>query len=247
MDGFKKVFSILVVMLITAGIIGAIIFTRPRRTNPAQHEQRALLPPELIEEGYQGFNIVLYGGKFYDLAQSEGAFDIAKVRRKEYKKRFAGDSVEEVKLLISMTNDRNLPVDVLDVDYHGFYILFVNGNYFAVPKEVTQPDLGKIVDRLYVPMFVSRSYKHLRSEVLKQSESFTGNREVVVLEPPRFVEEGYRDFNIIQFDGKFYGLPRKEGPFSIDKVRNNLYEHCVVGGSVQEVKDMIDKLLSAEQ
>ena len=56
--------------------------------------------PILVEESYKGFNIIFYGDKFCGLAQDEGAFDINKVKKKEYRHCFVGDSIEEVKSLI---------------------------------------------------------------------------------------------------------------------------------------------------
>ena len=58
------------------------------------------LSPILISQGYHGFNIISYGDKFYGLAQSEGAFDIKKVEKKEYGQLFIGNSIDEVKNLI---------------------------------------------------------------------------------------------------------------------------------------------------
>jgi hypothetical protein len=58
------------------------------------------LLPILVEEGYRGFNIIRYGDKYYGLDQNEGAFYIDKVEKKEYKRYFIGNSVNEVKQLI---------------------------------------------------------------------------------------------------------------------------------------------------
>lgn len=56
--------------------------------------------PKLLYEGYKGFNFIFYQGKFYGLAQDEGAFDINKVKKKQYKRCFVGNAVDEVKQLI---------------------------------------------------------------------------------------------------------------------------------------------------
>jgi len=62
--------------------------------------------PKLIEEGYNGFNIVAYQGKFYALAQDIGPIDLDKTEDKiliDYQKRgkyFVGESLEGTKKLI---------------------------------------------------------------------------------------------------------------------------------------------------
>lgn len=61
------------------------------------------LSPILILQGYHGFNIISYRNKFYGLAQNEGAFNINKVTKKQYKQLFIGDSVDEVKSIIVKT------------------------------------------------------------------------------------------------------------------------------------------------
>lgn len=57
--------------------------------------------PILIEEGYKSFNIIAFDGMYYGLAQGEGAFDIMKVREKQYQNCFEGTSAEQVKLCIA--------------------------------------------------------------------------------------------------------------------------------------------------
>ncbi|MBN2138005.1 MAG: CDP-glycerol glycerophosphotransferase family protein [Sedimentisphaerales bacterium] len=56
--------------------------------------------PHLIEEGHRGYNIVRFGDKYYGIAQEEGAFEIEKARENEYKRCFAGNSVNEVRTYI---------------------------------------------------------------------------------------------------------------------------------------------------
>ena len=57
---------------------------------------------------------------------------------------------------------------------------------------------------------------------------------------PTLIEEGYKNFNIIAFDGVFYGLDQEEGAFDIQKVRDRQYQSCVEGASANEVKRLID-------
>lgn len=59
--------------------------------------------PQLVEEDYKEFNIILCGGKYYALAQDEGGFDIKLVYQKRYSRFFSGNSVDEVKQLIDQS------------------------------------------------------------------------------------------------------------------------------------------------
>lgn len=61
-----------------------------------------VLWPYLIEENYKGFNILLYEGKFYALAQDLGSVNLAQVRvYQEYGKCVIGNSLREIKYLVS--------------------------------------------------------------------------------------------------------------------------------------------------
>jgi hypothetical protein len=53
--------------------------------------------PHLIEEGYRGYNILYYRGRWYGLGQGEGAFDESKLGSDHGHRWIAGDSPEAVK------------------------------------------------------------------------------------------------------------------------------------------------------
>jgi len=53
-------------------------------------------PPQLVKQDYFGFNIIYYKHMYYGLSQDEGAFVLSKVLKKEYKRCYAGNSMEEV-------------------------------------------------------------------------------------------------------------------------------------------------------
>jgi hypothetical protein len=59
--------------------------------------------------------------------------------------------------------------------------------------------------------------------------------------PPTLLVEGYRGFNIIGYQNRIYAILQNEGAFSIDKINNNSYSRSIVGTSVAEVKQAIDR------
>ena len=60
--------------------------------NPAQKNE-----PLLIVQGYKEFNIIFYNGKYYGIAQNEGAFYIEKVKSDGYRELFSSKSLRKVK------------------------------------------------------------------------------------------------------------------------------------------------------
>lgn len=60
------------------------------------------MSPYLVMDGFLGFNIIHFGGKFYAILQSEGAFEYDKIVSKGYSKSFSGYSISDVQEAISM-------------------------------------------------------------------------------------------------------------------------------------------------
>jgi len=56
----------------------------------------ATAQPELVFEGFHGFNIIRLGGEFHAILQSEGAFEQARLLSREYSLSFSGHSLSEV-------------------------------------------------------------------------------------------------------------------------------------------------------
>lgn len=61
------------------------------------------MPPQLVMDGFLGFNIIRFGDKFYAILQSEGCFEYNKILSKGYSKTFSGLSLSEVKDAITMS------------------------------------------------------------------------------------------------------------------------------------------------
>jgi GT2 family glycosyltransferase len=54
----------------------------------------------LVEEGFEGLNIVLSRDTYYAIPQGEGAFDLARLERGEYSRSYRANSIEELKAQI---------------------------------------------------------------------------------------------------------------------------------------------------
>lgn len=57
----------------------------------------------------------------------------------------------------------------------------------------------------------------------------------------RLVVMGYRQYNIVHCQGRYYGWPWPAGEFSLAKFRSGDFPMAVVGGSVIEAQNLIDK------
>ncbi len=60
-------------------------------------------------------------------------------------------------------------------------------------------------------------------------------------EQPRLVQENYKDYNIVKFNGSYYGLAQCEGAFDIEKFKRDRYSRCFLGRTLDEVQGIIDQ------
>lgn len=61
-----------------------------------------------------------------------------------------------------------------------------------------------------------------------------------LIEPAMLAEENYSGFNIIYYQGLYYGLEQAEGAFDITKVINKEYRKCYCGKSKEEIMEKIN-------
>lgn len=108
-------------------------------------ERIGYVAPELIEENYKEFNIVLYSrDKYYALAQSIGAVDFFQIKEEELKKYqetkkcFIANSLEEAKTLVDQLTDFSA-IKLIEEGYRGFNIVLYGDKYHALSQ-----DLGRI-------------------------------------------------------------------------------------------------------
>ena len=70
---------------------------------PSDGVPQSLSGPILLEEGYQGFNLIGYAGTIYAIPQAEGAFEIERIKTDQYSRWFSGKSLDEVKSLVNQS------------------------------------------------------------------------------------------------------------------------------------------------
>lgn len=104
----------------------------------------------LIEDGYMGFNIILFRNKVYALSQDLGAVDFANIEEidfEKYKKDnkvFVGNTYQEVKEKIdSFIADKN-PPKLIKENFKGFNIVFYKECYYAVSRDLGQLDVRSV-------------------------------------------------------------------------------------------------------
>jgi hypothetical protein len=64
--------------------------------------------------------------------------------------------------------------------------------------------------------------------------------------PVRMAKEGYKGFNILELNGRYFGIPQGEGAFGLQKIRSREYSRSFVSDEYGAVIDQIDKALKDE-
>jgi hypothetical protein len=71
---------------------------------PSDGSPRSSSGPILLEEGYRGFNLIMYDRTIYAIPQAEGAFEIERIKTDQYSRWFSGKSLDEVKWLVNQSS-----------------------------------------------------------------------------------------------------------------------------------------------
>jgi hypothetical protein len=127
-----------------------------KRTLSNGHEtraRRAVPPPELIEEGCRGYNIVHYGDTWYALAQAEGAFNPEKARNGKYAQCLSASSEEELKIALTRVPTALAPPILVEQAYGGFNIVLCGAKYYALRPNAGAFDLATAQAGKYPELF----------------------------------------------------------------------------------------------
>lgn len=133
--------------------------------------------PQLLIENVHGFNIVGYRNRVYGIPQSEGAFDLIRVKNGGYSQVFEGNSESDVKIKINQfiksTGNRYIskrwPIhpQLLEQNVHHFNIVGFKDKVYAIPQSEGAFDLSRIEKGGYSRIFTGDSLEKVRSDILK--------------------------------------------------------------------------------
>ncbi|MBF0608404.1 MAG: class I SAM-dependent methyltransferase [Candidatus Magnetobacterium sp. LHC-1] len=214
--------------------------------------------PVVCEIGYRGFNIVEFEGRYYAILQEAGFIDFHQEgltqRLLELQRElqcFTGESLSEVRHLV----DQLTVIDAIEKLDTEIAILYDK----AGVRDIQAVGLGALLDRA-VEGIKAVLHRHLQlygtgTDLFDESATIGSP----AAEPagdvsgttgrPVMCEVGYMGFNIIGFNGRFYGLSQDAGflDFHTEGVTQRLLAmqgqlKCFVGDSLAEVKRLLGQL-----
>src|SRR5437667_9076871 len=166
---------------ISRGVLGALDIVHPKafeffrgEASLGDSAQLKLYPFRLIEEGYEGYNILQIDvDRFLSLAQREGAYSPEKLAAGGYEQAYVGGSAEEVKARIP----RAFPVKLIEEGYEGYNILQIDVDKFlalAQSEGVYSPE--KLAAGGYKQAYVAGSVDQLRTRVGRRVKEESSER-----------------------------------------------------------------------
>jgi hypothetical protein len=140
----------------------------------------ASVHPQLVEENFHGFNLVLYLNRIYAIPQPEGAFEIKRIKSGSYSRAFEGDSISEVKQLIRRFVGQNVLVGDRAVDYtprlieegyRGFNIIGYQTHIYALLQIEGPFDLQRFAAGAYNPSFMGDNINQVKMAIDRSRSS----------------------------------------------------------------------------
>lgn len=128
--------------------------------------------PALVEEGFLGqYNIIEHEGRYYALAQDEGAFDPVRFENKEYRRAFVGPTIEDVKRQAEADKPQVEPVLIEEGFERRFNIIQYDDTFYALPQGQGAFDINKVKQKAYREIFAGATIDDVKAQVTKAAKS----------------------------------------------------------------------------
>jgi hypothetical protein len=126
--------------------------------------------------------------------------------------------------------------------YNGYNVVGFAKDVFAVPCSAGAVDLQVDAQRERPDVLRCHSLETARAAI-DDALTKQGRREAPLLlsNVPVLVHEGYKGFNIVRAEARFYGIPQGEGEFNLESVRRRLYSTSYVSDTEPQVRRLIDR------
>jgi hypothetical protein len=230
--------------------------------------------PKMIEAGYKGYNIVYYKDRYYALSISLGAFDLTTTTEKTMKGYLeegmcvVSQSFEDIKHQIDKANIFPTP-QLIEENYKGYNIGAYRRKFYALAIALGPIDLTNLPDdqlkifqnnmkcavadsleevRQIVDGYMQTKRKQIQPSVSNGSENNIKKAiSDAVRTTPVLIEMGYKEYNILLYNKKYYGIYQSLAfkdisDASEEKLQN--YQKsgtCYIANSIEEIKQLIDR------
>jgi hypothetical protein len=136
--------------------------------------------------------------------------------------------------------NQQLPI-LIKEGYKSYNILRMGNMYYGIAQNEGEFKIKKFKRGKYKRCFESMSFKEIKHLI-----------DQAPVESVPILIENCMGFNIVCYTDKYYGIKQSLGPVDLTTMKKNALEdncqigHCVIGDSLDEVKQLIGFILTAE-
>ncbi|MBP0021218.1 MAG: hypothetical protein J7647_27150 [Cyanobacteria bacterium SBLK] len=185
----------------------------------------------VIVEGYRGFNILKLRDRYYGILQVDGAFSLYRIEKKNYSVLFIGEDEASIRRQINGYNPPSerssqvpLPIRERKKGYQGFNILKLGDRHYGIPQGEGKFNLKRLEQQDYSASFTGDSLASVCSQIEEYNTT-----------------QGYQGFKTVRVGKKYYGIPEKEGEFSLDRLKKQEYATLFAANSLPALHRQIAK------
>lgn len=203
--------------------------------------------PQLIIENYCGYNVIMNGDIYYAIPVGEGGFDIGRIQRNEYSKSFQSTTIRAIKMKIEISPVLNRGDEMIHLakeNINGFNIVELNSKYYAIPLGSGAFDIEDYESGKYGCKIEGKTIKETERHIKKylvSAKASTGGEHQINHERDRIylVRDGVDGFNILAYQGVYYGVRQEDGVFDLWRLKNKDFTRLYVGQTEDEIVSMI--------
>jgi len=210
--------------------------------------------PVLVQEGYQGYNFIRYGGRYYALKQGF-SFDAVTASRNEYAQGVLFSAENDEGLIRQLQVNRApepAPEPQLLESYLKFNIIKYGDDLYILAQDEGAFDVSKFEKGAYRRAAKGNNAQALKTLVDKGEfggETQKNNGQAAGTERPLqpHLLESYKKFNIIKYGNDIYLLAQGEGEFDVGTFERGGYTRAAKGTSIEELKALVDAGIISRQ
>ena len=132
--------------------------------------------PVMIEQNFNGMNILIYDANYFAIPQAEGAFDYERVIKGGYTRYYQAGSLDILKARICADARDGSPVEsrssvpiLIEQTTQGMNIILFNGTYYAIPQGEGAFEYDRVIKEEYSKTYSSRSIDELKARIGSRS------------------------------------------------------------------------------
>ena len=200
----------------------------------------------MAQEGYFGYNILDWNGRYFAIPQSAGAIDEAGFLNRVYPELLVTDSLAAIRTKIDTAKEKKLASDtncpglsLVEQGYRGYNVLVCDHHFYGVPQSVGAVNSKGLAERRYPGLVFADDLAavHAAIDRLREKQAVASSSAATSL---LMVQQGYRGYNILTEDHRFFGVPESVGSVDEAGLRSNQYAGMLVADDIDTMRLRID-------